>query len=108
MYSTLSSIQRLKAERLRKWIPVLVVGSTGVLGIIGLLWLWRGKPLSMTAAYWSLISFAAMVFYLAAEFFRASSPWFAAWLKLPPLVRAALPIGVGAVTLYFGFRTCAK
>lgn len=93
---------------LLKWVPVLVVGGTGVLGVIGLLWLWRGKPLSMTAAYWSLVSLAAMLFYLIAESAHPRTPWVAGWLKLPALVRAALPIGVGAVTLYFGLRTCAK
>lgn len=108
MYTSLSTTSGPKTRRLLKWLPVLVVGGTGVLGVVGLFWLWRGKPPSMMAAYWSLISFAAMVFYLVAESFRPSDPWFAAWLKLPLLVRTALPIGVGAVTLYFGFRTCAK
>lgn len=108
MYTNVSATARPKAGRLLKWFPVLVVGGAGVLGVIGLLWLWRGKPPSMAAAYWSLISFAAMVLYLVAESFRPSNPWFAAWLKLPLLVRAALPIGVGAVTLYFGLQTCAK
>jgi phosphoglycerol transferase MdoB-like AlkP superfamily enzyme len=72
MHANVSATARRKAGRLLKWFPVLVVGGAGVLGVIGLLWLWRGKPPSMAAAYWSLISFAAMVLYLVAESYKTA------------------------------------
>lgn len=96
-----------QSRRLLKWLP-LVIGALGVLGVIGFLWLWQGKPLSMAAAYWSLANLAAVTFYFVAEFIRPRRRRFASWSRLPLLARVALPVSVGALTLYLGFLSCAR